>query len=66
MFLRLCWPKSAKSNSDFTPNMIVGRRRCANASRLRDPFKSRSDVDAIPEDVVALDQDVPKINPDPK
>ena len=51
---------------DLAANLIVGGRRDADATRFRDALKPRSDVDAVPEDVVALDQDVSEIDPDPE
>ena len=47
-------------------DLIVGRRRDADAAGFRDALKPRRDVDAVPEDVVALDQDVTEVDPDPE
>jgi hypothetical protein len=38
----------------------------ANAARLRYPLKARSNVDAVAEDVVVIDDDVPDVNADPQ
>jgi hypothetical protein len=35
-------------------------------ARLRDALKPCSDVDTVPEDVLALDRDVSEIDPDPE
>jgi hypothetical protein len=35
-------------------------------ARLSDALKPCSDVDTVPEDVLALDQDVSEIDPDPE
>src|SRR5258706_15880715 len=51
---------------DLASNLIVRRRRNADTSRLSNALKPRSDVDAVPEDVVALDQNVSKVDPDPE
>src|SRR5260221_13882648 len=51
---------------DLASNLIVRRRRDADTSRLSNALKPRSDVDTVPEDVVALDQDVSKVDPDPE
>ena len=66
MFLRVCSPKIGELDRDLASNLIVSGRRDADATRLRDALKPRSDVDTVPEDVVALDQDVPEIDPDPE
>src|SRR5258705_6914656 len=51
---------------DLASNLIVRRRRNADTSRLSNALKPRGDVDTVPEDVVALDQDVSKVDPDPE
>jgi hypothetical protein len=51
---------------DLASNLIVGRRRDADAARFGDALKPRSDVDTVPENVVAFDQDVSEIDPDPE
>jgi hypothetical protein len=54
-----------------TKSREVGHRPrsgCCNADTagLRDTLKPHSDVDTVPENVIALDQDVSEVNPDPK
>ena len=51
---------------DLAENLIVGGRRDADAARFGDPLKSGRDVDAIAENVIALDQDVAEVDPDPE
>ena len=51
---------------DLAANLIVGGRRDADATGRRDALKPRCDVDTVPENVVALDQDVSEIDPDPE
>ena len=51
---------------ELIPDLLISRRRDADAARLGYALKPRCDVDTIPEDVVALDQDVPEIDPDPE
>jgi hypothetical protein len=53
-------------NRDLASNLIVGGRRDTNATRLSDPLKPSRYVDAISENVIALDQYVTKVDPDPK
>src|SRR6266850_2601766 len=51
---------------DLASNLIVRRRRDANTSRFSNALKPRGDVDTVTKDVVALDQDVSKVDPDPE
>jgi len=55
-----------KAKWHFAVNLIVGGTRNADPARLRDTLKPCRDVDTVPENVIALDQDVSKIDPDPK
>jgi hypothetical protein len=64
MFLSLRSPRSV--NSTVAAHLIVGRKREADAPRLSDTLKPSRDVDAITENVIAVDQDVPEIDPDPE
>src|SRR5262245_29887184 len=58
--------KISELNRDLSANVVMGRRRKANATRRGNALKPRRNVDAIAEDVLAFDQDVPKIDPDPE
>jgi hypothetical protein len=51
---------------DLAANLIVSGRSDADATRLRDTLKPRSYVHAIAKNVLSFDQDVPKVDPDPK
>src|SRR5258706_702275 len=51
---------------DLASNLIVRRRRDADTSRLSNALKPRGDVDTVPEDVVALYQDVTEIDANPE
>src|SRR5258708_6091268 len=51
---------------DLASNLIVRRRRDADTSRLSNALKPCSDVDTVPKNVIALDQDVAEVDPDPK
>src|SRR5258706_7025096 len=51
---------------DFASNLIVRRRRDADTSRLSNALKPRGDVDTVPENVIAFNQDVPEIDADPE
>src|SRR5260370_2215706 len=58
--------KISELDLDLASNLIVRRRRDADTSRLSNALKPCGDVDTVPEDVVALDQDVSKVDPDPE
>src|SRR5690349_475244 len=58
--------KISELDWDLAANLIVRGRRDADATRLSDPLKPSRNVDAIAKDVIALDQDVSEIDPDPK
>jgi hypothetical protein len=47
-------------------DLVIGRRRQANAAGLRDALKPGRDVDAISEDVTCTDDDIADIDPDAK
>src|SRR5215470_11377959 len=64
MFLRVCSPKSANSNCDLAPDVIVSRGRDADASGLGDALKARRDIDAVPEDIMGLYNHVTDIDAD--
>jgi hypothetical protein len=49
-------------NANFAPDMIVGRRRDADAAGLCDALKPRSYIHAVPKNVVRLDNDVAYID----
>src|SRR3954469_17131522 len=55
-----------KLDCDLFAHLIVGGRREADAARLGDAFESCCDVDAVPKDGIALDQDVAEVDPDAK
>jgi hypothetical protein len=50
---------------DFAANLIAGRRRDTDATGFGYSLKPSRDVDAIPENVVTLDQDVTEVDPHP-
>ena len=49
---------------DFAPDLLIGCGREADAAGLRDAFQTRSDVDAVAEDVVTVGEDVTDIDAD--
>ena len=53
-------------NLDLAPNLPIGVVRQADASRLGNALKPRGDIDAVAEDVVIINDDVPDVNADPK
>src|SRR6516162_3795451 len=58
--------KIGELDCDLTSNLIVRGRRETDATRLSDALKSCGDVDTVSENVIALDQDVTEVDPDPK
>jgi len=52
-------------NCDLAADVLVCRRGNANTAGFSDPLKPRSDVNAIPEDIVAFDQYVAEVDADP-
>ena len=53
-----------KTDRKAVGNLIAHRRGDADAARLRQRFKPRSDVNAVAEDVIVLDDDVAQIDAD--
>ncbi len=49
---------------DPTSDVLIGGARKADPARLANPLQPRRDVDAVAENVVAVDQDVAEIDPD--
>jgi hypothetical protein len=64
MFLSVFSPRSTKSASIPAAYVVVGRARDQHAAGLADAFEPRCDVDAVAENVVALDQHVAEIDAD--
>jgi hypothetical protein len=50
---------------DLTGDVIVGRRRDTDAAGFSNALKPRRNIDAVTENVITLDQDVTKVDPDP-
>ena len=66
MFFRLCSPASTKLARHLALHLspsVLGNR---DAAGLGDALDPRRDIDAIAKDVVALDDDVADIDPDPE
>jgi hypothetical protein len=51
---------------DFAANLIIGRRRNADATGFGDALQPSCDVDAITENIIPLNEDVAEVDPDPK
>ena len=64
--LEVMFAQISELDRDLPANLIVSGRRDANAARFRDALKPRRNIDAVTEDVVALDQDVAEVDPDPE
>jgi len=58
--------KIGELDCDFASNLIVRGRGETDATRLSDPLMSCGDVDTVSENVIALDEDVTEVDPDPK
>ena len=64
MFLSSLLAEIVEGESDLAAAPACTRLRDADAARLGDAFQPRGDVDAVAEDVVALDDDVADIDAD--
>src|ERR1051325_5779643 len=51
---------------DSTGHILLNSCRDANPARLRQPFKTGGDIDAIAEDIAALHDDIALVNTDTK
>jgi hypothetical protein len=51
-------------NANLAPDMVVSRRRDADAARFCDALKPRRNVYAVAKDVMRLDNDVADIDAD--
>ena len=58
--------KIGELDCHLASNLIVRGRGDADATRLSDALKSCGDVDTVSENVIALDEDVTEVDPDPK
>jgi hypothetical protein len=63
--LQPLFPKIIEFKRYFPAHLVVGGNGEADAARLRYTLKPRCDIDAISEDVIALDQDVTEVDPYP-
>ena len=59
-------PHIITDNLDLAPNLSMGVIGHANGARFGDAFKAGGNVDAIPEDVVVVDDDVADVDADAK
>ena len=51
---------------ELIPDLVVDRVRDANRAGLREPLEPHGDIDAITKDVVAVDDDITQVDPDPQ
>ena len=65
MFFRVCSPRSMNSTGTFRKPVHRRMTRDRSHPAQRCP-QACGDVDTIPEDVIALDQDVAEVDPDPE
>src|SRR4029077_18230527 len=64
--LELLLAQILKGEIEPTRCVLLYTRRNADAAGLRQPFKPRRDVDAVPKDVAVLDHNVAHIDADPE
>ena len=64
MFLTGLSPRSSKLDAELVAHRIAHRARDEDAARLGEPLQAGGDVDAVAEDVVALDDDVAEVDAD--
>src|ERR1700677_4725112 len=50
----------------FAANLIIGRRRDADATGFGDALQPSCDVDTVTENIIALNEDVAEVDTDPK
>ena len=55
-----------KGEIDLPADLTLCVVRDANATRLRNPLKASGDVDAVPKDIVVIDDDVTDVDADAK
>jgi hypothetical protein len=51
---------------ELVPDLVVDRVRDANRAGSREPLEPHGDVDAITKDVIAVDDDITQVDPDPQ
>jgi len=63
MFFTACCPYRQR-RATACPYLVVGRARYAQPSGIAEGFQTGGNIDAVAEDVVAIDDDVADIDPD--
>ncbi len=64
--LELLFAQIGKLDRDLSANLIVSRRRYADAAGFGDTLKPGCNVDAVSKNILALDEDVAEVDPHPK
>ena len=64
--LKALRPKVIPADLDLAANLPVGVIGYANATRLGNTLQPSSDIDAVSENVVVIDDDVTDVNADPE
>jgi hypothetical protein len=64
--LEILLAQISELDRDFAANLIVSGGRDANAAWFGNALKPGRNIDAVTENVVALDQDVTEVDPDPE
>ena len=53
-------------DSDLAANVVIGGRRDADAPGFGDALEPRCDIDAVTKDIIAFDEDITKVDPNPE
>ena len=66
MFLTLCFAQILEGVGQLVADLVAHHPRDAEAAGIRPGFPAGRDIDAVAEDVVAVDDDVAEVDPDPE
>jgi hypothetical protein len=66
MFLTLCFAQILEGVGQLVADLVAHHPRDAEAAGIRQGFQAGRDIDAVAEDVVAVDDDVAEVDPDPE
>jgi hypothetical protein len=66
MFFTACSPRVGERQRELVPDLLIGRARDADTAGFAQRFEPRGDIDAVAENIVAVDDDVPDIDSNPE